>query len=166
MSDSEIRVLDAISLGQREQHLIPDVRLAGGVLGEWDGLPGGDLLAYTYGNCPAGPDLAQRLGLLALRLSDGVPTVVISPGDPSGSLPLPGVPLAADFDGDGRDEAVIRDGDALAIVEPARGWARTELARDEVMPIAAIAADPVEGHQGVVAWLTYAGANDLVTLGR
>jgi hypothetical protein len=162
---SEIRVLDAISLGQREQHLIPDVRLAGGVLGEWDGLPGGDLLAYTYGNCPAGPDSAQRLGLLALRLSDGVPTVVISPGDPSGSLPLPGVPLAADFDGDGRDEAVIRDGDALAIVEPARGWARTELDRDEVMPIAAIAADPVAGHQGVIAWLTYAGTNHRVMHG-
>ena len=48
--------------------------------GSWGETPGGDLLAYTYGNCPAGPDSAQRLGLLALSLKDGAPTVVISPG--------------------------------------------------------------------------------------
>ena len=163
---SEIRVLDGTSLAQRAQYPIPDLRLAGGVLGEWDGIPGGDLLAYTYGNCPAGPDSAQRLGLLALSLKDGAPTVVISPGDPSGSLPLPGVPLAADLDGDGRDEAVIRDGDTLAIVEPAREWARTPLARNEVLPIAAIDSDQATGQAGVVAWLAYSGANDRVMLGN
>ena len=52
---SEIRVLDGTGLHEVAHYPIPDLRLAGGVLGEWDGEPGGDLLAYTYGNCPAGP---------------------------------------------------------------------------------------------------------------
>lgn len=157
---SEIRVLDGASLSQRAQFSVPDVRLAGGVLGDWDDDPGGDLLAYTYANCPAGPDSAQRLGLLAVRLADGTSTEVLSPGDPPASLPLPGVPLKADFDGDGRTEAVIRDGGPLAIVDPARGWVRTEIARGDALPLAALDAHD-DGRAGVVVWLEQSGSNDL-----
>jgi hypothetical protein len=157
---SEIRVLDATTLDQRAQYPVPDLRLAGGVLGEWDGRPGGDLLAYAYANCPAGPDSAQRLGLLAISLRDGRPTVVISPGDPSGSLPLPGVPLAADLDGDGRDEAVIRDADSLAIVEPARGWTRTDIAIGDASAIAVVGADGTD-QPGSLAWLELGEGSDL-----
>ena len=157
---SQIRVLDGTSLAQRSEYTVPDVRLAGGVLGEWDGIPGGDLLAYTYGNCPAGPDSAQRLGVLALRLADGTPTVAIAPGDPTGSLPLPGVPLQADLDGDGHAEAVMRDGSALTIIEPARGWTRTEIAQGDVVPLAALASS-TDGRPGVVAWLERSRGDEL-----
>jgi hypothetical protein len=161
---SEVRVLEGSSLTQRAQFAVPDVRLAGGVLGEWDGQPGGDLLAYTFANCPAGPDSAERLGLLTLSLVDGQPTVAIAPGDPSGLLPLPGVPLGADLDGDGRQEAIIRDGENLAIFEPGRGT-RT-IAQGNVLPLAALSAGRA-GQPGVVVWLEHSGDNDLsIAIGR
>jgi hypothetical protein len=97
---------------------------------------------------------------LVLRLADGAPTVAISPGDVTDSVSLPAVPLAADLDGDGALDAVVRDGSSLVIVEPARGSARTEIARGDVVPLAAIASDDA-GRPGVVAWLENPGANDL-----
>jgi hypothetical protein len=160
---STIGVHDGTSLGQRNQFAVPGMRLAGGALGEWDGQAGGDLLAYAYGNCPAGPDAAQRLGVVVLRLSDGVPTVAISPEDPGNSATLPGVPLAADLDGDGRDEVVIRDGGALVVVEPARGWTRTEIARGDVLPLAAVGPrDTTE--DGVIVWAEGAEGRGIVSV--
>lgn len=160
---SVIRVLDGSSFSQRAQWMVPDMRLAGGALGEWDGRPGGDLLAYAYGNCRAGPDSAQRLEIFAIRLGDGTPIVALSPEDPAGSSASPGVPLVADLDADGRDEVVIRDSTTLAILEPARDWARTEIARGDVMPL--IAAGPaIRGDAGTVAWVSHeAAAGNLVT---
>lgn len=155
---SVIDVLDATTLAQVAEWAVPDMRLAGGVLGEWDGLVGGDLLAYAYGNCPAGPDSARRLGIVAIRLADGLPIVALSPQDPGAATASPGVPLAADLDGDGRDEVVIRDGEALVILEPARGWARTEVARDDVMPLSAVPSAP--GRAGALAWLEHEPADD------
>lgn len=164
---SVIRVLNGTTLAQRAEWAVPDMRLAGGVLGEWDGRPGGDLLAYTYGNCPAGPDSAQRLGVLALRLADGALIAALPPQDPSASTASPGVPLAADFDGDGRDEVVIRDGAAFVLLEPARGWARTEVARGDVMPLIA-AAPEAPGRAGTLLWLGHAEAEDnlFISMGR
>ena len=153
---SLVRVLDGTTFAERAEWVVPEMRLAGGVLGEWDGLPGGDLLAYAYATCPAGPDSAQRLGVFGLRLADGTPIVARSPEDPTAS---PGVPLVADFDGDGRDEVVIREGVALVVLEPARGWARTEVARGDVMPL--LAAGPeAAGRAGTLVWVDHASAGD------
>ena len=163
---SVIDVLDGTSLARRAEWAVPDTRLAGGVLGEWDGLVGGDLLAYAYGNCPAGPDAARRLGVVAIRLADGLPIVALSPSDPAASTTSPGVPLAADLDGDGRDEAVVRDGDALVILEPARGWRRTELAGGDVLPMSAVASEG--GRPGTLAWIANVSADEVMvaSIGR
>jgi hypothetical protein len=142
------------------------MRLAGAVLGEWDGLVGGDLLAYAYGNCPAGPDTPQRLGVVAIRLADGQPIVALSPSDPAASTAAPGVPLAADLDGDGRDEAVVRDGDALVVLEPARDWRRTDVAGGDVLPMSAVAGDG--GRPGILAWIANVSADEVMvaSIGR
>jgi hypothetical protein len=152
---STISVRDGASLGQRAQFTVPEIRLAGGALGEWDSQTGGDLLAYAYGNCPAGPDTAQRLGVVVLRLADGTESRTILPEDPGSSATLPGVPLATDLDGDGRDEVVIRDGGTLVVLEPARGWSRTEIARGDVLPLAAVS--PRGGADGVIVWVEGVG---------
>ena len=155
---SVVKVLDGGNLRERGEWRVPDIRLAGGVLGAWDDVPGADLLAYAYGNCPAGPDSAQRLGLHVLRLVDGQPIVALSPSDLS-EITGTGAPLAADLDGDGRDEAVIRDGAALRVLEPARGWAQTTLATGDVLPVAAVAAG--DGAPGRVAWFDASDAGGL-----
>lgn len=151
---SSIRVLDGSSFAPRAEWPVPDVRLAGGALGDWDGRPGGDLLAYAYGNCPAGPDSVQRLGIIAIRLLDGSLISVVPPMDPPDLGTPPGVPLVADLDADGRDEVVVRDGATLVLLEPARNWARSEIARGDVLPLMAVG--PVaHGDAGTLAWISH-----------
>jgi hypothetical protein len=161
--NSTILVLDGSTLDTRVEVTVPDTRLAGGVLGEWDGRQGGDLLAYAYANCPAGPDSTQHLGIIAIRLADGAQIARLAADDPGASLPLPGVPLAADLDADGHDELVVRSGPALVVLEPDRGWAQTELARGDVMPLFAAANEAsAPGGPGTVAWLEHGGpGNDI-----
>ena len=47
-------------------------RLAGAALGEWDNVPGIDLLANVYETCPSLPDYGEPHHLVVIRLSDGV----------------------------------------------------------------------------------------------
>ena len=155
---SVIKVLDGTTLSERAEWAVPDMRLAGGALDDLDGTLGGDLVAYAYGNCPAGPDAAQRLGVYALRLGDGEAIVSILPEDPAASSPAPGIPLVADLDGDGHDEVVIRDGATLAILDPAHGWARTLVARGDVMPI--LAAPSATDDAGTLVWYEHSDAGD------
>ena len=49
-----------------------NVRLAGAALGEWDDVPGIDLLANVYETCPSLPDYGEPHHLVVIRLSDGV----------------------------------------------------------------------------------------------
>lgn len=156
---SVIRVLDGSTLAQRSEWAVANTRLAGGVLGEWDGRPGGDLLAYVHSRCPPGTETAERQGLIALRLADGTPIATVVPQDRSGSTASPGVPLVADFDGDGRDEVVIRDGEVLTILDPAHGWARTDVARDDVTPLSAAGPDAA-GRFGTLVWLEHEEIDD------
>jgi hypothetical protein len=156
--DSVVRVLDGTTLSERAAWSAPEA-LAGGVLGEWDGRPGGDLLAYAYGTCGADADTPGRVGVIANRLADGTPIAVQASQSPSVSTESSGVPLAADFDGDGREEVVIRDAGALVVLEPHRGWTRTLIARAEALPLVA-AAPESPGLAGTLVWLDHGEADE------
>lgn len=154
---STIKVLDGTTLEQSFEWRVPNMRLAGGVLGDWDNEPGGDLLAYAYGNCPAAPDSSQRLGVHAIRLADGSSITTLDRFDAPPVLRA-GVPLAADLDGDGRDEVVLREGASLSILEPGRQWTRTQVDTGDVMPILATSA--TADRPGSLIWLEHYGRDD------
>ena len=48
-----------------------NVRLAGAALGEWDDVPGIDLLANAFETCLSVPDDVEPHHLVVIRLSDG-----------------------------------------------------------------------------------------------
>ena len=165
---STVKVLDGTTLEETYEWRVPNIRLAGGVLGDWDDEAGGDLLAYAYGNCPAGPDSSLRLGVHAIRLVDGATITTIAPADRAPIL-APGVPLVADLDADGRDEVVVREGATLSILEPGRGWARTQVDTGDVVPILATSA--TADRSGSLVWLEHYGPDDqlrytVATVGR
>jgi hypothetical protein len=123
---SRLLILDGGTLGMRAELGVPETRLAGGVIGRFDDVPGDDLLAYGHGNCPAGPDTPGDASLLTVRLADGTVTVRESlRGD---SVRWLGSPLRLDVDGTGTNEAVGNGRDGLSVVDPASGWTVTRVA--------------------------------------
>ena len=67
-----VEVIDGSSLVPRAAYPLTDRRLAGSAIGEWDGLPGADLLAYVAEGDPcaigSSADPEELSGLLAIRL--------------------------------------------------------------------------------------------------
>jgi hypothetical protein len=163
-SRSTLHVLDGETLAERAAWPVPNTRLAGGLLGEWDGRPGGDLLVYTYDWCnPAVAGPTDSTGLTAIRLADGSTIMTRPPENPGTTARPPGIPLAADFDGDGRDEAVIVDAGELVVLEPARGWAQTAVASGDVWPLLAIGRGPDRAAAAVsLVWVDVGDRSELV----
>ena len=131
-------------------------RLAGGVLGQWDDAPGADLLAYAYPDCPAAANPATDRGLMAVRLSDGATIVERASGGQAKAPPWVGAPVRLDVDGDGRDEALVNDGDALVALDPVRGWTSLSIGTADGLPLAAFDAflsPDVSDGRPRVAWL-------------
>jgi hypothetical protein len=126
-------------------------RLAGGVVGHFDDVPGDDLAAYAYPNCPAGPDTPGEVELLGLRLGDGsiiTKRAAAGPDSPSWI----GSPLRVDVDGDGRDEVLARADGQLAVLDPTRAWGSLVIGRPGALPLLATDAD-VGSDAARVAWL-------------
>ncbi len=130
-----------------------DLRLAAGVLGSFDDVPGEDLVAYGYPNCPAGPDLGNDLRLLSINLVDGVvrsDRLAASAGIPPAMVP----PVRFDADGDGRDELLGLVPRGLAVIDPHNGWADIRVASSAAMPLGSTAVTGVAGEPRTrVAWL-------------
>jgi hypothetical protein len=139
-------------------------RLAAGVVGRFDGLPGDDLLVYSSFDCPPGGETATRL--LTIRLADGTDTPIDRsiPGDP-GVYPQP---LRVDLDGRAPDEVIAVNLDGLLALDPGNGWRKMLLGPIGSIPLLAAPTDQ-KGLPGTrVAMLNSAGAGSLVTarLGR
>ena len=148
---STLQVLDGATLAPRAAVDVPGRRLAGSVVGRWDDVPGDDLLGYAYPNCPAGPDTASEVALLALRLSDGgliLEEVGIAPD----AAPFVGPPARIDLDGTGTHEAIAMSGDGLAVLDPASGWLATPLGSSYAVPIIAGDDPDVNGRAVRIAW--------------
>ncbi len=97
--------------------IIPERRLAGGVIGAFDEVPGDDLAVYAYPNCPAGPDQSAAATLMRVRLADG--TIVSErPAATEATPPYLPAPLRVDVDGDGAHELVAQSPRGLTVVDP------------------------------------------------
>ena len=115
-----------------------NLRLAGAVLGEWDGRPGPDLLANAFETCPSLPDYGEPHHLLVIRLSDGAVVVdrATTQDEMAAANPWPSQPLAVDIDGDGRNEAVVATDAGLRLLDPADGWRSTPLTGERAVVLA------------------------------
>ena len=100
---------------------------------------GADLLAHTYDNC-AVSDLGELHHLTAMRLDDGEAFADLASPDLEESHEPLGAPLVVDVDRDGRDEAIVRTGGDLAVVDPSQGWALTTMGVGDAIPMAVLAA--------------------------
>jgi len=153
---STVTILDGVTLAPLATIDIAGRRLAGGVLGRWDGLPGDDLLAYAYPNCPAGPDTANEVHLMAIRLRDGA-VIRDEPGIAADGLGFLGLPVRADIDGTGTHEVVAMSAEGLAIVDPARDWQALPLGTTTAFPVLAVDDRDATGPGARVAFVDVGG---------
>jgi len=134
-----------------------NVRLAGAALGEWDDVPGTDLLANVFEACVSVLDNVEPHHLTVIRLSDG--TVVADHLTPVsemlGASPWPSKPLVLDVDGDDRNEAVIATDAGLQIVDPRDGFRSVPIPGRRAVPLAARSTPGVPGMS--VSWLESTG---------
>jgi hypothetical protein len=135
---STIDTFDAATLDPRSAIELPGRRLAGGVIGAFDGVAGADLLAYAHWDCPIGADTPPDVGLVAVRLGDGT-MIADLPVGPADADTVLGAPLRVDVEGDGRDEAVARGpGGGLTVLVPTAGWRREPLFGVDSLPLLAV----------------------------
>jgi hypothetical protein len=148
----KVEVLFGDDLQERDTFVVPAMRLAGAALGEWDGRPGADLLANAFEACPDVPDHGERHHLLAIRLRDGSTIVDIPAAEGDPTAHLPSLPLVVDVDDDGRDEAIVRTGSAISIVDPTDGWRSSTIAVGNVSPLVAMRSS-IGPSPAIVSWL-------------
>jgi hypothetical protein len=133
------------------------VRLAGAALGEWDDVPGIDLLANVFETCVSVLDNVEPHHLTVIRLNDGA--VVADHLTPVPEMltasPWPSKPLVLDVDGDGRNEALIATEAGLQIVDPSDGFRSVPIPGLRAVPIAARSTPGAPGMS--VSWLDSTG---------
>ena len=141
--------------------------LAGGAIGRLGG-HGQDLIAYAHTPCAATP----RPGgdpLVVVDLRNGSSRTVLDGGSATGPSDAlgPWIPILADLDDDGVDEAIVRQAGRVVVVDPGQDWRVEQLAVDAI-PLA-VTRGP--GQPNVVALYRPAGRIgdrmvDLVAIGR
>ena len=160
--DAGVIVLDGSSLAEMGSFGVPRRRLAGGVIGAWDDVPGDDLLAYAYTTCPSASTPRDQTRLMAIRLADGSIIRDLEVDTRPGVPRLLGPPLRLDLDGNVPHEALARTIGGLSVLDPTSGWTATEVggARDVGLVAGATGANASGVHR--VAWLEVAG-NEIVS---
>lgn len=135
---STLRILDGSTLAPRGTTLeLPGQRLAAGVIGRWDSVPGDDLLAYAYPNCPARPDAAGEVRLIAIRLVDGAIVLDQEGGNGADTASFVGPPMRLDLDGIGMHEVVALGAQGLSVLDPTSGWAAQPIGSMRATPVVA-----------------------------
>lgn len=143
-----IHVLDPRTLEMDVILELPDLRLAGGVIGPFDAAPGDDLFAYAYPNCPAGPDLPGEARLVGLHLTDGSVFFDEAVATDAGFL---GSPIRLVRPGNATDALVARRPE-LSLMTWDGSWATWFLAGQSSQPLAAVGALDGRPHPTVV-WM-------------
>ncbi|MDP9482028.1 MAG: hypothetical protein M3P84_02265, partial [Chloroflexota bacterium] len=133
---SLLEVLDGRSLASRLTVRLAGLDVAGGAIGRLDG-SGQDLIAYGRRPCQstAGPG-SDRLIVVDLRTGSSRPVLdraptAVAPAVAGG----PWMPLLVDLDGDGLDEAIVRQEGRTVLLDPARDW-RVEVLAVNAIPLA------------------------------
>jgi hypothetical protein len=187
---SQLVVMSGATLDHLVSTRIDGIGLDGGAIGRFGTAPGEDLLAYTHDGCAteqrsapnsvAVIDLATgrqdpSLGIHSDRAPDqgaylgpGPSGVEVRPESVNGPPGVGGpfVPLVADLDGDGIDEAILRSGPGVVVLDPAQGW-RAEVIDANATPLAVV--DPADRPRLVVARPAAGGESGgvrLLALGR
>ena len=159
---SPLVVMNGETLKQVVSSQIPGIGLDGGAIGHFGTAPGEDLLAYAHAGCaPEQRSAPDSVAVIDLATGGLDPSLRIHTYRPvgEGSYVGPGridvdgvagpvVPLVADLDGDGIDEAILRSGPAVVILDPAQGW-RAEVVDENATPLAVV--DPADHPRLVVA---------------
>lgn len=160
---STVRLLDAATLVTTSTVQVPGRSLRNAILAEIDDMPGADLAAYASPGCPAGPDLAHRLSIVVVRLTDGA---IVAEAPASSEDPGIGSSLilhAVDIDADGRAELVGRAGEDLVAIEPRHDWRMSPLGPGFEVPLAVWSDATADQHASLVlAGPGHIGHADLV----
>jgi hypothetical protein len=143
---TSLQLMDSASLDTRRTFDLPG-QLGGGAMGQWDDVPGDDLLVYAASDCPpGGPAYA---GLMTLRLRDGTQSSL--------SVPISGpaldnvTPLRIRLDGAPRDHVVVPVDQGLAMVDPGNGDLHI-FAEEPGIPLVAGPDPDAQGPATRIAW--------------
>jgi hypothetical protein len=108
-----------------------------GVLGQFDAVPGAELLAYSSRGCLPAGDFGTNL--LAIRLADGSQSTAVEGVPKYFDLALPPLPppLLVDLDGSAPDEVIAPGEAGLAVFDPSDDWRSLILADAFSIPLVA-----------------------------
>lgn len=121
--ETALRLLDTATLDAVGAATVHDAALLGGAVGRFSANGRESLVAYASARCGATtsdpPDM-----LLAVDLATGralaLPAEAASPAREQAASPIP---LVADLDRDGIDEAIARSGSSTVVLDPSHDWA-------------------------------------------
>jgi hypothetical protein len=143
-----ILVTDPVTFATEATVVLPDRRIAAGVVGAFDAVRGDELVAYAYPNCPAGPDTAVEARLVAIALRDGSVVFEQRAAVATGFL---GAPVRVELP-DGRQAVVARVAAGLALLVPGEPWMEVPLTDGAAWPLAAVPSLD-GGDDAVFAWM-------------
>lgn len=147
---SMLSVLEVPGLTVVDELTIPDIRLDATAVGDLDDVPGADLVASSYRNCPAGPASPARLLLVAIRLRDGR-LLTERPLEAADVLTAwSGRPAVVDADGDTRPEVLVGGSRGLLVLEPRAAWRTSRLADAAGVLLGAVSRPDAAGADVVV----------------
>lgn len=162
---SEVQAFDGDSLLPVAAYQLPYLSIGGAAIGEFDGIPGDDMLAYVIDTCTVRPGVADHI--LAFRLVDGSAIQRLPGSSAREPGAWSGAPWLVDVDADGRDEALVRSGTELVLVDPKRDWETLPVASAGALALGGMPIRTIDGPGAVLAWLHSASAtraNDILTL--
>ena len=105
--------------------------MAGAAIGRFGGA-GQDLIAYARTPCQTTSPGGDQLVVVDLRNGASRGVIDVAPGTTASAALGPWIPLVVDLDGDGIDEAIVRQANRVVVVDPGQDWRVEELAVDAI----------------------------------